>query len=287
MERNYFYACYGSDVIAVPEYCDFDHMFSVLEHQREPECGLELNIYTDLVRVGHDRKILEYKDILKRYRVSFHAPHWETDASADLDSPKGKINIKAYEEALALADEIGVKSMVMHTHQCRVEETRKNEMRKNVVRTIKVFNDMCRAHGVELLVENVGFHSTNSMLYDQDEYVELFESLPEDVGSLIDTGHAFLNGWDIDKLIRDLGTKIKSYHIHNNGGDKDSHMNLFAEGMKYSPAQVEAMFMTMEEITPTANMIFEYGPKAHVTPESMHEDFARVDAIRASFYKKV
>lgn len=286
MERNYFYACYGSDVIAVPEYCDFNHMLAVLEHQKEPECGLELNIYTDIVRVGHDRKILDYKDVLKKYRVSFHAPHWETDASAELDSPKGEANIKAYEEALALADEIGVKSMVMHTHQRRVDAKQKNEMRENVVRTIRVFSDMCRVHGVELLVENVGFYITNSMLFDQNEYVELFNYLPEDVGSLIDIGHAILNGWNIDKLIRDLAPKIKSYHIHNNGGDQDSHMNLFADGMKYSPAQVEALFLTMEELTPAANLIFEYGPKAHVTPESMHKDFARVDAIRSSFYMK-
>lgn len=287
MERNYFYACYGSDIFGRPDHCDFDHMFKVLEYQKDPFCGLELNIYTKLVRPDHDIKIMEYKNELKKYKVSFHAPHWETEATADLDSEQGRINLNAYAEALELCDVLDVKSMVMHTHQRKVEcEAAKPALKENVVKTIFRFNDMCREHGVQLLVENVGFYKYGSMLYDEEQYIRLFDSLPADVGSLIDIGHAILNGWDIDHVISTLGTRIKAYHIHNNPGDKDSHNGLFEPGMAYTLEMVEHMFMTMEKYTPQANMIFEYGPAAKVTPESMHEDFARIDKLRCSYYNK-
>ncbi len=33
-----------------------------------------------------------------------------------------------------------------------------------------------------------------------------------------------LHGWDISKLLSDLGTRIRAYHVHENFGDADSHL---------------------------------------------------------------
>ena len=59
-------------------------------------------------------------------------------------------------------------------------------------------------------------------------------SSPDEVGALIDTGHAMANHWDIPKLISQLGTRIKGYHLHNTDGVHDLHRPMFEEGLWYT-----------------------------------------------------
>ncbi len=46
-----------------------------------------------------------------------------------------------------------------------------------------------------------------------------------DLDICFDIGHAYTNG-DIDGMIDTFGDRIKNIHIHDNNGDRDSHMTI-------------------------------------------------------------
>ena len=49
------------------------------------------------------------------------------------------------------------------------------------------------------------------------------------------------NHWDIPKLISQLGTRIKGYHLHNTDGVHDLHRPMFEEGLWYTPEEMERL----------------------------------------------
>lgn len=284
--KNYYYSGYGSDIHSTPDYCDFDHLFRVMEKLKPLQAGIELNIYTDKVRNNHDGKVLELQDKLKEYPITLHGPFLEVEPSCALDSKQGRENIEAWKEGFEIGRILDAKSIVMHTNQCAVIEEKQKEMQDNVVATVEKIAEMAREYEIELYVENVGFPFANSILFPEDDFIRLFERLPEDVGCLINLGHAILNGWDLEKVIRTLGKRIKAYHIHNNEGGLDSHRPIFEAGLKYNREQMTELLETMEEITPDAEWVLEYSPGEHITPELIYDDLCAIDEIREAYHQK-
>ena len=133
-----------------------------------------------------------------------------------------------------------------------------------------------KAEGLHLTVENVGFPFKDSVLLDQDEFVKMFDELPDEVGALIDTGHAMANHWDIPKLISQLGTRIKGYHLHNTDGVHDLHRPMFEEGLWYTPEEMERLLRQIGRETPDADLVLEYVSGPHITPELFRRDALRL-----------
>ena len=173
-------------------------------------------------------------------------------------------------------------TIVMHTNQRSFEDADQAHLQENSRNMILKLGELAREAKVEMTVENVGFNYAHSVLFPEDDFIALIKSLPEDIGCLIDTGHAILNDWDLERVIAELGSRISAYHIHNNPGDRDSHRPLFESGMKYSYDQIVSMFRAMEKYSPNADWILEYSPGPHITPELMYNDFSEVDSILKS-----
>ncbi|MBR0034928.1 MAG: TIM barrel protein [Synergistaceae bacterium] len=114
--------------------------------------------------------------------------------------------------------------------------------------------------GVQILVENVGTDAKGDKLLDQQEFTDLSRQKGFDV--LIDIGHAHANSWDIKRLITDLKTQIRAFHLHNNDGIHDLH-NRLTDGTLNFP---EVMQQIRTE-TPDADLVIEYtSPKYHGQP---------------------
>ena len=88
-----------------------------------------------------------------------------------------------------------------------------------------------------MTVENVGYPLKKNLLFDYHDFIQLFSDLPEDIGCLIDTGHAMLNQWNIVESIETLvsSTEYRGYHLNNNDGIHDSHYPLYDPEGYYSP----------------------------------------------------
>lgn len=104
-------------------------------------------------------------------------------------------------------------------------------------------------YGVTLLVENM---PDKDGLLSQGDFIELFGSVDE-LRFLIDTGHANIQGWDIELMFDRLGSRILGYHLNDNLGDKDSHLMVFEGTFNW-----KIFFNHAMKITPDAVYVCEY-----------------------------
>ena len=148
--------------------------------------------------------------------------------------------------------------MVYHLNNCKVTPDQKSQMLNTSLENLEEIRGIFE--GVQILVENVGTDAKGDKLLDQQEFTDLSRQKGFDV--LIDIGHAHANSWDIKRLITDLKTQIRAFHLHNNDGIHDLH-NRLTDGMLNFP---EVMQQIRTE-TPDADLVIEYtSPKYHGQP---------------------
>ena len=206
--------------------------------------------------------------------VTIHAPFGE---SCCLPGTEEYVRMQQkFDKAFRWYHAFGASSMVMHTHKRKVSAEEKMELQAVSERVIMSMAERARMEGVNLTVENVGFRSKGSELYDQEEFIHLFERLPEDVGALIDTGHAMVNGWDIPDVIRRLEKRIRGLHLHNNDGLRDLHRPIFEKDLAYSEDQMVELLLCVKENCPDADLILEYAPSSCINTELFERNINRM-----------
>ena len=99
------------------------------------------------------------------------------------------------------------------------------------------------------------------------------------MGCLVDIGHALLNGWDMENLIRTLGTRIWGYHLNQNDGRKDLHFPIYAPRGICSPGRMDEILKTIARCSPEADLILEYAPGPKISREGLLADIRRVSRI--------
>ncbi len=202
--------------------------FSVLEKCSPLNVGVELAIYTrNSARPQHIPNLLQVKkNSLPSIPRFSTARFFELEATSEPDSEAAAYMKESYEISYDLCRQFHAPSIVMHTYQISYEDKDKLHLQDNSRNMIIALGEMARKAGIELTVENVGFNYNHSVLFSEDEFIELFSSIPDDIMCLIDLGHAILNDWDIERLIAALNKRITAYHIHNNQGVRDTHRPL-------------------------------------------------------------
>ena len=188
-------------------------------------------------------------DFLREGPVCFHEPVFFVEHTAPKGSP-------AYEQSMhhlmltkKYAEILHPSHMVYHLNNCIVTPGTKAELLRTSLENLEEIRGMFA--GVQLLIENVGTDIKGDKLLDQQEFTDLCREKDFDV--LIDIGHAHANNWDIKKLIADLRTQIRAFHLHNNDGVHDLH-NRIMDGTMNFP---EVMSCIRSEV-PDADLIIEY-----------------------------
>ena len=108
------------------------------------------------------------------------------------------------------------------------------------------------------------------MVFSQKEYESMI--LKNNYKCLIDIGHAFLNKWDIDELIKNLKDNILGYHFHNNNGLYDEHKPIFEGKFNYL-----SIIELIKTYTPTANIVLEYD--FNENPEILLNDYNKLKEL--------
>lgn len=202
--------------------------------------------------------------------TTLHAPFVEICGAPD--SSERRAMEQSFEKAFRWYDLFHATSMVMHTHEKRVTPEDKPRMMEYARAAILHTAGTARARGAHLTVENVGYPAKGTALFTQEEFAAFIESLPDDVGALIDIGHAMANQWDIPALVRTLGSRIHGYHLHNTDGVHDLHRPLLEMGLWYDKARMTQLMETIVQYSPEADMVLEYAPGAHITAALMRSD---------------
>lgn len=244
--------------------------------------GVELSMYTKTSEYPDFMdELASKKEMFAPYYITFHGPHVEVEATSPLDSEAHRIMIDAYRQAFQFYKAFSAHGIVMHTNQHIQLSEDNSERQNNCIATIKELGEMAREFGAKLQVENVGTALHKNVLFPMEDFIGLFDQIPEDIGCLIDVGHAFDNGWDVPELVKRLGTRITSYHLHNNDGIHDSHRLMFEEGLYYGKAEWTKLFNAMETYSPDANWILEYSPANDITPENIVREVRELQRMLA------
>lgn len=212
----------------------------------------------------------ELRELISGGRLGTHGPIAGCDLVAEEGSLLLRRSLDQYRRCLEMAGRLGALYMVVHTNGgAAVEPQEAQRKRRLFPERAALLAEMARPYGCALWVENVGFRSQRNLVFDQQSYAELILS-GGDFYSLVDIGHARLNGWDIPALLAQLGGKIRGFHVHDNDGKADRHLPVFKGTTPWAPI-FEAMRMLPEDFLP----ILEYA-----SPVSHAEIFAGIDAIQ-------
>ena len=177
---------------------------------------------------------------------SIHAPCVAVDLAAAADHTY----LQALEQTLAYAKKINVEFVVVHTNEVGTND--KATTQALVKARLAEVLALGEKYGVTIVIENVGLRVKNNVVFNLEEYLELFQTFPK-AKALIDTGHAHVNGWDIPAVIKALGDRLIAYHIHDNDGGSDAHLPVGHGNIPW-----DRVFAAMKEYTPEATVVCEY-----------------------------
>lgn len=240
----------------------FDYVFFIQE-KLGISVGIEIFPFWD--SNGFEDQIIKNLPKLKCFPVSFHDPY-KTDHTSVQGTSYYKKTLNDFLKTLSYNCVLQGQHIVYHHNNCKVEDCNKGQLIETSTKNFLELNRLCCYFGTELLVENAGTIDERTMLLSQREFEDFCNNT--NCYILIDVGHAYCNQWDIEKLIYDLGNKIKAFHIHNNYG-KDSHNRIRCGGLDYG-----AFLSLCSKHTPTAKYIIEYSTNCSCTPEDFCDDIS-------------
>ncbi|MGO5023275.1 sugar phosphate isomerase/epimerase family protein [Lawsonibacter sp. LCP25S3_G6] len=227
-----------------------------------------------------DQELLQQIPVFSHLPITLHAPFVEECTAPG--SAEEALMEQEYTKACRLYHQFGASSMVMHTHEGSFPADQHAYWRARCLEVLLDWTGRMREQNINVTVENVGYPKKDNVLFDQEQFLDLFDHLPQEVGCLIDTGHAILNHWDIPGLIRRMGSRIKGYHLNNNDGIHDSHYPLYDPDGVYSASQIDEILQTIAQYTPDAHLILEYAPNGRATTAVIHHDLQRVAHVTGS-----
>jgi sugar phosphate isomerase/epimerase len=159
---------------------------------------------------------------------------------------------RGFEDSLRLAVDLGAGLLNIHfSDPARLEE---------YARAVAPWIEQCKAAGVRLALENVP-------AVGPEDFNRLFGLLPRSgVGMTLDVGHANLHSttWNdyisyLDRLHPEV--PIIHVHLHENHGDRDSHLVVFTGPASKDPAGIRALFERLSRRGFDGNVILEQWPE--------------------------
>jgi sugar phosphate isomerase/epimerase len=88
--------------------------------------------------------------------------------------------------------------------------------------SVRLLVRFAKDHGVEACIENA---MDPFVLTSASEFKRFYSEIDDDVGLVLDTGHANLIG-QVDAFLKELPDRIKHIHAHDNLGLQDQHLGI-------------------------------------------------------------
>lgn len=173
---------------------------------------------------GHVKEAAEMMRKLGVEANSFHAPFADSIDIASLDPAHRQHSVREVFTACDAAHALGAHYVVLHPGPEKEGKPRPEEWYHRMVCATASLNEVarhCRGLELILLLENMlphlMFGQTSDMLY-------LLGAIREtNVGTCLDTGHAFLSG-DLRTVVHKLSGHLRMLHVNDNLGDSDGHL---------------------------------------------------------------
>jgi len=231
----------------------------------------ELKLTLEIFPLWHEpdfvRFMKEYSAELRGIISSFHEPYNFCEHSVPRGGKEHASAVDACRKTFEYAANLGAKHMVFHHNNCDFTLTKKADMIKHAKENLREMNEIAAEYGIPYLVENAGVIPLNNMLFNEEEFIALFAEIENDC--VLDIGHAHCNGWNIARVMSSLDDRIKAYHIHNNDASSDTHQRIGVGTL-----DIAAFKHRCYELTPDANIIFEYVRGTDISIAELGEEIA-------------
>lgn len=186
---------------------------------------------------------------LKNLTTSFHEPYFFTEHSAKKGTEKYNETVSNCIKTFEWAQRLNADLIVFHHNNEIISN--KEAMIKYAQENLCEMNNFAKKYGLEIVVENAGVIQKNNMLFNEDEFICLFDIISNNC--LLDIGHVNCNSWNLNEVVKRLSKKIISYHIHNNDGTNDLHRPIFEGSI-----DMDGFLSLYREYTPDARLVLEY-----------------------------
>ncbi len=181
--------------------------------------------HLDYHNTEHVRQAAALMDSLGIDANSFHAPFDAKIDIASLDEEHRKFPVREVIKACDAAAMLRAHYLVLHPGPERVEKPHPEEWYHRMRCAANSLNEVavhCRHVGLVLLLENMLPHL---MFGNVSDLLFLLGAIREtNVGTCLDTGHAFLSK-DFRTVIHKLSGHLRMLHVNDNMGDRDSHLS--------------------------------------------------------------
>lgn len=230
----------------------FEGVFSVLEQAGDDQIGVE--IFPRWHEPAFEAVMRENMARLKKVPISFHGPYYLTEHSEVQATPAYQRTMAYFQKTLEYAKELQSKYIVFHHNNCKIAPEKRGQLVAQAAKNLRTLNHLAEGYGIPLVVENAGVIAAGNMLFNEGQFIKVFEKIANPC--LLDIGHAHCNGWDLAKVIQQLSPKIVAYHLHNNYGMDDEHNRIHDGNL-----DLEGFFRAYRKYTPQADLVVEYSQR--------------------------
>lgn len=254
---NYYISALVAGTDGFPEFAEW------INSVGDRHLGVELTAFT------HDDAYWgKLCDLMPRLScpVTFHGPYVQIEATSDLNSEAHRWLMESYGRVFALAAKYHAGHVVFHYSQKQFAEDTRQQAQDNAYAVMKKLTAQASEQGVFCVIENLCRQKQGIHLFSNDEYNEIFQRIPQ-ASALIDIGHAHVNGLDIERFLYTYRDRVKGFHIHNNDGRTDQHMD-YHQGT----ADIRQIMHWAAVYTPHAHMVLEYEPHEHLSHTEFLEE---------------
>ncbi len=156
---------------------------------------------------------------------SCHAPFGPHINLGSHDESVREAGIDSLRSLLEPCAKLGVETIVVHPNVAPQRQTdeQAEASRPRIRESMAAAGEIARPFGVRLAFENMLSAGRSQPCGAMAQLLELVDGLPDNVGLCFDTGHAFANGLDLAREVRDSGDRLIALHVHDNDGELDRH----------------------------------------------------------------
>ncbi len=186
-----------------------------------------IEVVDDGTHALNRKRVEELKEISKSKNIEFslHAPF----ADINIASPsKTMLNasMRRLKKSMGYAKDLNAYLWVFHPgSKSGISEFYPGADWKQNVQSIRQLHAIAKAYGIQIAMENLPEKYAFLMKKPEDFQRFYKETGLDDIGIVLDTGHANLEG-QIQPFLQNLPKEIKHIHISDNHGVIDEHLGL-------------------------------------------------------------
>lgn len=195
--------------------------------------------------------------------LSIHGPC----IGINLADPRHNHYLEYYRQMLEHAAAWKAEFVVVHTNEGYAGDP--SAVRSLIYERLGRIFELAGQQEVRIVLENVGLTTKQNLLFAWPDYQRLLADFPQ-AGALLDTGHAYINGWSLAEVVTSMGSRLTACHLHDNDGRADLHLPVGEGTIDWAP-----FFAAIRQSAPDTRLVFEY---ANVSLGAFMQNMQQVSA---------